>query len=124
MMSVFSVVALLLSSFGLYGVLAFLVGQRTKEIGVRVALGATGGDVLRLVLRQSCMLAALGLLFGLGLAAAGARGLSSLLFGVGPLDPATYTGAAVVLVLVVLAASSVPIRRALRVDPVVALRAE
>jgi predicted permease len=123
-MRVFSVGALLLATVGLYGVLAFAVGQRTREIGVRMALGATRRDLLRLVLRQSLWLVVLGLGMGLGIAALGARGLAVLLFGVGPLDPASYAATAVALAVVGLVASWVPARRALAVDPVVALRAD
>jgi ABC-type antimicrobial peptide transport system permease subunit len=115
---------LLLATVGLYGVLAFAVGQRTREIGVRMALGATRRDLLRLVLRQSLWLVVLGLGMGLGIAALGARGLAVLLFGVGPLDPASYAATAVALAVVGLVASWVPARRALAVDPVVALRAD
>lgn len=123
-MRVFSVGALLLAAVGLYSVLAFTVGQRTREIGVRMALGATRRDLLRLVLRQSLWLIVLGLGVGLVLAAVGARGLAVLLFGVGPLDPASYVATAVALAVVGLVASWVPARRALAVDPVVALRAD
>ncbi len=123
-MTVFGLAALLLASLGLYGVLAFLVSQRASEIGVRLALGATRGDVLRLVLGRSLVLAAGGLALGLAAAAVAARGLASLLYGVAPFDPATYAATAAVLLLVALAATVAPARRAMAVDPVTALRAE
>jgi len=123
-MRVFGAGALVLAAVGLYGVLSFAVGQRTREIGVRVALGAGRGDVLRLVLGQSARLVALGLVLGLALAAIGARAAGALLFGVQPIDPASYAGTAFVLVLVGLAASYAPARRALGVDPAVSLRSE
>ena len=124
LMRVFGFVALVLSSLGLYGVLAYLIGQRTQEIGVRVALGATRADVLALVLRQSFRLVAVGLALGLGLAAGAAQALAALLYGVGPLDPLTYVATAAAMLLVGLAATVVPARHALAVNPVAALRAE
>jgi ABC-type antimicrobial peptide transport system permease subunit len=123
-MRVFGFVALVLSSLGLYGVLAYLIGQRTQEIGVRVALGATRSDVLRLVVGQSLRLVATGVALGLGLAAGASQALASLLYGVGTLDPLTYVAAATAILVVGLAATVVPARRALAVDPVVALRTE
>jgi putative ABC transport system permease protein len=114
--------ALVLASVGLYGVLAFAVGQRTREIGVRVALGATRVAVVGMVLRQSLALVGLGLMCGVGLAALGAHAAGALLFGVGPLDPISYAGSALLFVAVSLAAAYVPARRALRVDPATALR--
>lgn len=121
---VFGIVALLLTCFGLHALLAFVVARRTQEIGLRVALGATPSGVLRLVLGRSLFLTGAGLLIGLGLALAGAQGLASLLYGVGPFDPVSYAGAAAVIGLVTLVASWLPARRALGVDPVVALRAD
>jgi predicted permease len=119
---VFGVSALVLTALGLHGLVAFMVGQRAREIGVRVALGAPRRSVMNLVLRQSLQLAMVGLVLGLGLAAMAARGLSSLLFGVGPGDPLTYLGAVLVIGTVTLVASWMPARRALGVDPVTALR--
>jgi putative ABC transport system permease protein len=119
---VFGLSAVLLTSLGLYGLLSFVVGLRTPEIGVRVALGAPRGSVMGLVLRQSLGLVAAGLAVGLVMAALAARGLGALLFGISPQDPASFAGAAAVIGLVALLAAWLPARRALAVDPVVALR--
>jgi len=120
----FAGVALLLAAVGLYGVLAYLVAERTREIGVRVALGAPRGAVLGLVVRRGLALTALGVLAGLAGAAALTRLMQNLLFDVTPSDPVTYGTVVGVLVAVALAASLVPAWRATRVDPVTALRAE
>jgi predicted permease len=124
MVGVFAGLALLLAAIGLYGVIAFLVTQRTQEIGVRMALGARPASVLRLVLGRSARLAAIGIAIGLLAALAAGPILGSLLFGVRPRDPLTLATAGVVLFLLSLTASYLPARRATRVDPVVALRAE
>jgi predicted permease len=116
--------ALFLVCIGLYGVIAQWAALRTREIGLRMALGATAGGVRRLVLRQGLRLVAAGVALGLPLAAAAAWTLRRFLFGVAPLDPATLAGAAVVLVAVTLAAAFLPARRAARIDPMRALRGE
>jgi putative ABC transport system permease protein len=105
-----------------YGVMAYLAGQRTSEIGLRMALGATRGDVLRLVLRQGMTLAVIGLTLGLAGAVAASRLLTSVLFEVKPGDPLTYMAVAGVVTAVSLAASFLPARSAANVDPLVALR--
>jgi putative ABC transport system permease protein len=124
MFGVFGLAALLLASLGLYGVMAYAVAQRTQEIGVRMALGARPADVLRLIVRTGARLAAIGLAIGLPAAFATARVLRGALYGVGVADPATFVGIPILLAAVALLASYVPARRAARVDPVVALRAE
>lgn len=124
LMAVFAAVALTLASVGLYGVIAYLVSQRTREIGIRVALGASTGGVLRLVLGQGLKLAGLGVVLGLALALALSRSLSSLLVGVSVFDPVIYAGVAITLMLVAGLATVIPARRAARVDPVAALRSE
>jgi putative ABC transport system permease protein len=124
LLAIFAGVALLLASVGLYGVLAFSVAQRTREIGIRMALGAQAGDVLRLVLRQGLGLSLVGVALGIAASLAGTRVLRGLLYGVAPTDPATFAAVALLLVTVALFACLIPARRALRVDPVVALRHE
>jgi putative ABC transport system permease protein len=118
----FALVALVLTSACLYGVMSYLVAQRTREIGVRVALGASPGRVLALVLRQVGRLTALGIAIGLAGAIVFTRWLTTLLFGVSPTEPLVYVGVAGVLAAVALAAVAVPSSRAARVDPLVALR--
>jgi predicted permease len=120
----FGVLGLLLACIGIYGVLAYQVGQRTREIGVRVALGARAGDVVGMVVRHGFKITALGAAVGLLLAAAATRLLSSLLYGVSATDPLTFTAVPALLLAVALVASWLPARRAARVDPMVALRAE
>ncbi len=124
LLGVFAGLAVLLAMAGVYGVMAYVVGQRSNEIGLRMALGASQGNVLRLVLRQGLIYVALGLALGLAGALAATRLLSSMLFEVKASDPATYAVVAAVLVVVAMAASFVPARRASQVDPLVALRQE
>ena len=118
------IVALLLAAIGIYGVTAYAVTRRTREIGVRIALGAARGDIVRMVLRQGMSLAGIGAVIGLALAAAASRVLTSLLFGVPPLDPVTFAGTAVLFAVVGLAACYVPARRATRINAIEALRYE
>jgi putative ABC transport system permease protein len=124
LLAVFAAIALLLALIGVHGVLSYTVSQRTRELGVRMALGATSRDVLALVVRQGVALALVGVGIGLIGALAGARLLSSLLFGVTPTDPATFLLVTVVVLVVAAAASWTPARRALAVDPIVTLRTE
>src|SRR6266478_4852050 len=116
--------ALALTSIGLFGVISYIVSQRTHEIGVRVALGARPGDVLRLVVRHGLFLTVIGLVVGLSISFGAAQLLSSLLYGIGPTDPTTFIGVALLLCAVVVLACYMPAQRAMRVDPMVALRYE
>jgi ABC-type antimicrobial peptide transport system permease subunit len=118
------VVGVLLAAIGLYGLLAYQVAQRTQELGVRMALGATRGALARLVLAQSFRLAAAGALLGLLASLAGTRVLAGVLFGLSATDPATLAGAILLLLVVAALAGYLPARHAARVDPLVALRAE
>ena len=120
----FALVALLLASVGIYGVLAYLVNQRRQEIGLRMALGARPVDIRRLILGQGLRLTLMGVVIGTITAALAARLISSLLFGVHPLDPLVFTGVPVSLGLVALLASYLPARRAMQVDPMIAIRSE
>jgi predicted permease len=120
----FAIMAVLLAAIGLYGVVSYGVAQRTREVGVRMALGAQRGDVARLVLSSGLSLVAIGVTGGLAAAVVATRFLRTLVFGVKPVDPVSFAGAAALLTIVALAAHWVPVRRALRIDPARALRAE
>jgi putative ABC transport system permease protein len=124
MLGIFAGAALLLSAVGIYGVIAYGVTQRTQEIGIRLALGAQQGDVLRMIVGQAAWLSAAGIAIGAAGAFALTRLMTDLLFHVKPFDPATFAAVAAILAFVALLAGYVPGRRATRVDPVVALRAE
>ena len=124
LLSAFAGVAMLLAMLGIYGITSYYVTQRTHEIGVRMALGAQIADVLKLVLRRAMLLAVVGVVLGVAGAAIVTRYLSSLLFGVQPIDVITFAAVALALVLVALVASLIPARRATRVDPLTALRYE
>ena len=124
LLSTFGLLALLLAAVGLYGVTAYMVSQRTRELAVRVAIGATHGDVLKLILGQSLLLSGIGIVAGSIVALMVTRFLAHLLFGVGPADPVTFAVIPIVLFAVTLAASYVPARRAIKIDPLMALRAE
>jgi len=124
LLAIFAGLAACLAMAGVYGVMAYVVGQRSSEIGLRMALGASSSDVLRLILRRGLALAGFGLILGLASALAVSRLLTSILFEVKPNDPLTYIGVAVVLGAVALAASYIPARRAARIDPLDALRQE
>ncbi len=120
----FALLALVLACVGLYGLLSYEVSRRTREIGIRMALGAHQGNVMKLVLRQGIVLAIVGAVVGIGVALSVTRYLASMLYNVRASDPTTLTGVAILLVLVALAACYIPARRAMRVDPIVALRHE
>jgi predicted permease len=122
MLSIFGVLALVLASMGLYGVASYSVSQRTREIGIRMALGATRTSVMRLVLLQGVMLVIVGLVAGLAIAALLARSVQGMLVGVPAADPLTYSATAILLAIIAVAASYFPARRATRIDPLVALR--
>jgi len=120
----FGFVALLLAAIGLYGVMAFQVSARTREIGVRMALGARRSQVVRMVIGQALLVVAVGVGVGIPFALVGARSLRALLYGITPFDPAPLASGVVVLVIVGALAALIPSRRAARVDPLVALRCE
>jgi putative ABC transport system permease protein len=124
LMGVLGAVTLLMASVGVYGVAAHSVSMRTREVGVRIALGARASDVLRMVVRENLSLSVFGVAIGLGMSGVSAMMLASYLFGVTAADPATFAGGALVLCLVSLVASYLPARRAASVDPLLALRRE
>ena len=124
LLTLFASVALVLAAIGLFGVMAYLVSQRTREIGVRLALGADRGQVFRLIIGRGVALAGVGAVLGVGLALWLSRLMETLLFGVSPLDPITFAAVPTAMITIAAAACYVPARRAMRVDPVTALRAE
>ncbi|HEX3585483.1 MAG TPA: FtsX-like permease family protein, partial [Candidatus Angelobacter sp.] len=124
LLAIFAGLALILAAIGIYGVIAYSVVQRTREIGIRMALGAVRTDVLHLILRQGVRIGILGLLLGTVASYIATRMLSSMLFGVDPHDPLIFFGVAASILVVVMLASYIPARRATRVDPLVALRYE
>jgi len=124
LLGIFSALALVLSSVGIYGVISYLVGQRTHEIGIRMALGAQRRDVVRMVLGEGLRVALVGVAVGIVAALALTHLMTQMIFGVRAVDPLTFAGVAILLTLVALAACYIPARRAMRVDPIVALRYE
>lgn len=124
LLAVFAVLATGLSAIGLYGLVSYSIAQRTNELGIRMALGANRADILRMVLRESARVALIGTGAGIIVGLLLMRALRSVLYGVSAYDPLSFAGSAIALILVALAASFFPARRATRVDPIVALRYE
>jgi predicted permease len=122
--SFFAFLALTLACIGLYGLLSYEVARRTRELGIRMALGAQRRELVRLVVRRGLLLALAGAVVGVATAMAVTRLMAAILYNVRPYDPATFAGVSILLVLVALAASSIPARRAMRINPMVALREE
>ena len=124
LLAIFATVALVLAAIGIFGVLSYAVSQRTREIGIRMALGAQGRSVIRLIVWQAMILVASGVAAGIAAAFFVTQTMTKMLFSVTPTDPTTFASVAGVLVTVALFASYLPARRATKVDPIVALRAE
>jgi predicted permease len=124
LLGIFATLALLLSGVGIYGVISYVVGQRTREIGIRIALGAQRSTVLRLILGEGMKMAMIGIVLGVVAAAGLTRLMSQLIFGVSAADPVTFAAVTIILTTVAFAACYVPARRAMRVDPIIALRSE
>jgi ABC-type antimicrobial peptide transport system permease subunit len=120
----FAILALFVASIGLYGVMSYLMSQRTREFGIRLAVGASSWTLLRLVLGQAAKLVSIGICLGLVGAMVVARAISSLLYGISPFDTATFASVSLVLAVVAFLASYIPARRAASIDPMVALRYE
>jgi putative ABC transport system permease protein len=124
LLTAFAALALGLASLGIYGVIAYLVSQGTREMGIRIALGATPRAILQLIVGQALLVALAGVAIGIGGALAAARSMRSLLFGIDAVDPLTFTAIPLLLLAVALAAAYVPARRAARIDPIAVLRNE
>jgi len=124
LLGAFAAVAILLAAVGIYGVIAYNVAQRTKEIGIRMALGAQREEMLRMILSQSMRLVLIGVVVGIGTALLATRVISNLLYGVGPNDLSTYLLVVLLLAVAALIASYIPARRAMAIDPMIALRYE
>jgi len=124
LLGVFALIALLLASIGIYGVISYMAGQRTHEIGIRMALGAQRRDVLKLVMSDAARMTVGGVVVGLIAAAGLTRLIKSMLFGISTTDPVTFAGVAILLTTVAFVACYLPTRRAMRVDPIVSLRYE
>ena len=120
----FALIALILAAVGIYGVMSYSVRRRTRELGTRLALGASRADIVRLVLRQAAVIAAIGLVAGVAAGLTAARAMSALLYGVPPWDPLAFVAAGTILTITALGASYLPARRASRVDPASTLAAE
>jgi len=124
LIGMFAIVALILACVGIYGVISYSVAQRTHEIGIRMALGARGVDVLRMIVRQAILMAGVGVVLGLSISFALGSLMVKLLFGVAPRDPLTFIATAMLLAGTAVLASYIPARRASKVDPLIALRSD